>query len=283
MRVLIISGQSLNSETYSDKLEPHIEGLLSDKAFSQDINNKVALLVPGTRNHVQIKDNGLIIFELDSLETSTSHIPNLTPNILRELNGFMNEFKPNILHSFDEGSLGIMAQFFAITKKIPYILSIYPDENGSGRSFATRMMLSIMEQVGLSQEFVKNYYNNATAIVADNLSLERIKTENDFDGFAVNYKDLKRGEQYLSFYKRMMLRNKEFVKSKRFAGIVKLLPVKSLQNSIANYLPEKKTTKNTKKLAPASILLAGAAIIGSIITFAAVKGISKLKKSTPKE
>lgn len=280
MRILFVVGQDRETKLFREQIQPLIEQLLA--YHHSYTSNRYGLLFTGNKNLVQIENSGLILFQINSVESSDTQVPQLTPGTVKDINGFISEFNPDLIHSFDEGFIGLITQYTAVSKKIPYVLSLLSENSAQKVGFASKVILGISSRIGITDEFVGKFYNNATAVIGSHEQTEAIENEYDYAGYIVHNKDLNLASDYINFYKRMIVRFKQYEKSIRFKSLLGLVPNKGLRNKILNKLPERKVAKNTKKVVPSSVLLTGAAIIGSLLAFTAIKGISKIKPQKDK-
>ncbi len=259
MRILLVSGNAQESEIFKKYVAPTLEGILKLEDFKNG-THKLGLVLPGKRNQIEIKDNGLINFEINSEDNQEIQIPNLTPGLVREVNGFLNEFQPDVVHSFDVGFIGVISQFFAISKKMPFILSVIPEQRVQKVGLTSKILGALLSQIGVSAEFIRNYYNNSTALIGRKNDLDAVLNFTYFIGTIASDTEVKEGHQLLDFYNKLLVNQKRYLKKKS-----------------AGKDSEQNKEKLIKKTGVIAFLVAGAAVAGSVFAFTALKGISKLK------
>lgn len=280
MHILFVCGQDRKTAVFRDQIQPLLEQLLTARSVYR--NTRIGILFPGEKNLVQIEKNGLILFQISSVGNDTQ-FPKLTPGTLKDINGFFSEFDPDIVHSFDEGFIGLVTQFVSVSKKIPYVLTLLPQNHEQKVSLASKIILGFTGQVGITDEFVGNFYNNSIAVIGTPSQISVLEKDYDFHGYTVNPEELLHQKNLLSFYKRMHARSQQSSKEHRYQSLLNFIPIKSLQDKLKAKLPEKDVKKNTRKVGASSAVITGIAVLGSLLTFTAIKGFSKLKhKKTEK-
>ncbi len=85
--------------------------------------DKLAIILPAKATRVIIDKDNLIKYEVKCVFNQDKQAPRITPKDLDDLNVFLKEFKPDLIHSFDCNLLGLMTQNYAINNKIKYLLS----------------------------------------------------------------------------------------------------------------------------------------------------------------
>jgi hypothetical protein len=271
MRILLISGKSQDSDLFKNQVNPLIQELLKLKEFN-DGTHKLGIILPGTQNQVEIKENGLITFEINSTNGEAIQIPNLTPGLVREINGFLNEFQPDIVHAYDAGFMGILAQYFSVSKKIPFVLTVLPGQGEQKPGFTSKILTALLAQMGVSADFIKNYYNNATALIGDVKEMPNIVEYSRFSGTVLANKDFQKGQQIISCYTKLIQEQKKNLRSNNEKSAT------DKQNGDNSTVTNK---KDIKKVGFGAFLIAGAAVAGSVFAFTALKGFSKLKRTKP--
>ncbi len=280
MHILYVVGQNRDSKAFNDYVAPMIKQMQALHSSTHKV--RVGLLFPSNRTAVEIDNNGLILFHLNCIISNETSIPKLTPNNINDINGFINEFKPDIIHSFDQGFIGLITQSRAVSKKIVYLLSVTKELNETERvGITSKVVLGIAKQIGITSELINNFYNNCTAIIASSQSLDFLTEEHAYQGFKINTKDLDSTNRIYDLYRRMQIRFKDYEKKRWLQGLVNIFPSKKIKNKILPKLPQRRINKNFKKTVPTSIVYTGVAIIGSLLAFGIISGFSKIKSKKP--
>ena len=120
-------------------------------------NDKLAIIIPGQTTRVIIDKNNIIKYEIKCIFTEKAKtIPQITPKDIDDLNIFLKEFNPDLIHSFDGDILGLLTQNWATNNKIHYLLS---NSNLSQIKFNKKNIeyIEIDEPLNI-EEYIK--YNN---------------------------------------------------------------------------------------------------------------------------
>lgn len=263
MRILLISGTVEGSEQYQQNISAQIEDLKKT-----DPELRMGVLLPGDVSRVEITEKNIVKFQVNSRGDATLQIPKLTPAQIREINNFISEFNPDIIHSYDEGFLALIAQFWAIRKKIPFLLSLgnlIEQEN----SLTGSIIIKLLSPFGFNERFISNFYHNTTGIICNNeVQLEFIK-KLKYQGRI--FDQLNQTKAITEIYKAIYLGQQEYIRSKIFSSITELIPSEGLRDSIEEILPERNQKKYQKNLGLKPLFWLGAAIVGSLVAYFGLK------------
>lgn len=242
MHILFITGEDSNTKLFRHQIHPLIEGLKQLAKEGKDIT--IATLSPGPKTLMQINEDGVIQFQIKSVKSKDTQIPKFTPSVLKDINNFFNEFKPDLVHSFDQGFIGLITQSATVSKKIPYLLSITENLQKEAKlNLASKVILGLANQVGISSEFISNFYKNSTSIISNKENLKIILSQFKYKGRLLNSKDITKKEKQLDFYRKMI----------------------------------KESERKSQKIISKSTVLTAATIVGSLLAFAAISTVAKLK------
>jgi len=264
MRILIIPSFNGNYKQQNQDLLSLIEVL------KRDPQNDIGLLEAGNSTKVVMGDGNLVSFRIECKSNEEIDIPRLTPSQVNSIYNFISEFNPEIIHSYDEGIISLLAQFWSIRNKTPFLLSL--GKLKTDRSLPSNVFLKILSGFGFNERFINNFYHNATAII--------LKQENDREFIKkINFEG-KTYENVLiedtpSVYSELKVRQKEYVSSKVFGNLISIIPTTKLKNSVSSLLPKSNKSQDQKSMGIKSIFWVVAAIIGSLITYFTLKGKNK--------
>jgi len=260
MKILIISGNTVTSEDYKKFVHKQIELLWHDRSFTGGSDNKIGILLPGERTEIFIEESGIVKFFFNSYDNGNLQIPKLTLGSINDINNFITEFRPDLIHSFDEGFLGLMSQYRAVRKKVPYILTLLPQNQIPRNGLATKVLSSVIRQFGFTNEFVKNYYHNCRSLITTTVPQVEMLHNIHYQGEIRCKRELDHSG-YFEYYSDLLNKQPEYIRSKNFQDIVK-------------YIPEKEQIQGGIKLKPATVFFMGTAVLGSLLAYTALKGFS---------
>lgn len=262
MRILLISGTTQDNELFFKRLSPLIE------TIKRNNDNRIGVIMPGQRTQIEMPGNTIIKYIVDSRGDSKLQIPRFTPKQINDLNNFLSEFDPDIIHSFDEGLLALLTQYFAIRKRIPFILSLgnIIDKEGT---FTDKLLLKLLSPFGFNERFIGNFYHNATAIIYDNELQNEFINKIEYKGKVIK-EDI---NDICEKYKEIIRSHEQYVGSKVYSNITKYIPSEFLKDTIDDILPKK------RGVSIKSLFWFLAAIFGSMITYIGIRGRQSLNKS----
>jgi hypothetical protein len=274
MRILLINGTVEGTDQFQQNIASQI-----DRLIKTDPDLRIGVLLPGTSSRVEISENNIVKFQVNSRGDATLQIPKLTPAQIREINNFISEFNPDIIHSHDEGFLALIAQFWAIRKKIPFLLSLgnlIEQEN----SLTGNIILKLLSPFGFNERFINNFYHNSTAIICNNeVQLEFIEKLN-YKGRVFN--QIKNHLTTAEIYQTIYRGQQEYIRSPIFSSITELIPSEGLREGIEDMLPERNQKKYQKSLGIKPLFWLGAAIVGSLVAYFGLKKNQEQDKKVEK-
>jgi hypothetical protein len=263
MRILIIP--SFNSNSNKNK---QLESLLN--ILKSDTKNDIGLLEAGNSTKVIMGEANLVSFRIECKNNEEIEIPRLTPSQLNSIYNFFSEFNPEIIHSYDEGIVSLIAQFWSIRNKTPFLLSM--GKMQSERSLPLKLFLKMLSGLGFNERFINNFYHNSTAIILNNESDRDFIKKINFEG--KTYENVLI-EDVPSIYSDLLDRQKEYVGSKAFSNLIRIVPTTKLKNSVTSILPQGSKSQDQKSLGIRNVFWVIAAIIGSLITYFTLRGKNK--------
>jgi len=282
MRLLFVIAQKRDSKYFQEHLKPLIDMIVAAPEFKNEQQNRIGLVFLGEKNKVHIESDGLISFQVNSASIGTIDHPGMTPGTIKEINGFVNEFRPNVIHAFERSNLVLTIEFLAVSKRIPVILSLINGPSPKNKTnIFNKIFSAILSPFGLGDSYSRNFYNNATTIFAANEIRAKLKAEELYAGDFSDSVVLEKLPTLMGFYEKILVRQKQYIKSKRFQAILKAIPTNTLQNKVRQKLPDSRETKDRKKIVVTSVVITGTALLASLITYGVVKGVSKFKHKKP--
>lgn len=277
MKILLVSGKCL-SNTDSSKYCEFIKELVNADLFKNS-NDKIAYIFPGDSSEINIKEERLINFAVNSVGDRSVQIPDLNPMAMKDIYNFLVDFNADIVVSFDSGFLGLLSQIWAIRKKVPYALySTNSIENFKTKT--SRFLRGILMNTGLSGEFSSNFYHNCTAIfVVDEYNSRKLQ-DISFKGKIIlideSLSKTKFQEIICNELKSLIKSQTRYIKSNIFKKIIDRIPF--------NPFSSREHKKNAKKnLNIGTLIFAGGAVLTSIIAFSTWKNLKRIKEKISKK
>lgn len=264
MRILIIPSFNGNYKEVNQDLQSLIEIL------KRDPQNDIGLLEAGNSTKVVMGDENLVSFRIECKSNEEIDIPRLTPSQINSIYNFFSEFNPEIIHSYDEGIISLLAQFWSIRNKTPFLLSL--GKLKTDRSLPSKLFLKLLGGFGFNERFINNFYHNSTAIVLNTETDREFVKKINFEG--KTYENVLI-EDIPQVYFELNQRQREYVSSKAFGNLIKIIPTTKLKNSVTSMLPKSSKSQDQKSMGLKSIFWVIAAIIGSLITYFTLKGRNK--------
>ena len=121
MKILLIT-QKNNCKDKSDAKSVLLRDLEKRNYFKIN-RDKLAHMFLGDTSEISIQEDNLINYTVKSTGDNDVNIPNLNPVAVREIFNFFNDYNADIVNSYDDGFLGILAQVWAIQKKVPFVFT----------------------------------------------------------------------------------------------------------------------------------------------------------------
>ena len=271
MKILLVSGKCLSNKDSSKYYEFVKELVYSDIFKNSD--DKIAYIFPGDSSEINIKDERLISFAVNSVGDNSVQIPDLTPMAMKDIYNFFVDFNADVVVSFDSGFLGLLSQIWAIRKKVPYAL-YNTNSIEDFRTKKSRFLRGILMNTGLSGEFLSNFYHNCTAIfVGDEYNSRKLQDISFMGKILLIDESLSKSKFQGIIYNqlRFLIRSQpRYIKSSIFKKIFDRIPFNPFSN--------KENKKNAKKnLNIGTLIFAGGAVLTSIIAFTTWKNLDKIK------
>lgn len=261
MRILIIPSFNGNYQQVNQNIEELV------RILNGDPQNDIGLLEAGNSTKVVMGEGNMVSFRIECKSNEEVDIPRLTPAQVNSIYNFFSEFNPEIIHSYDEGIISLLAQFWAIRNKTPFLLSL--GKLKSDRSFPSQLFLKILSGFGFNERFINNFYHNATAIILNNENDRDFIKNINFEG--KTYENVL-VEDTLEVYSDLKVRQKEYVSSKAFDNLIKIIPTAKLKDSVNSLLPKSNRMQDQRAMGVRSVFWVVAAIIGSLITYFTLRG-----------
>jgi len=278
MKILLITGKQ-----FDEKAECTIEngcvlrGIVKTNLFKIN-KDKLAHIYPAEISEISIKNDHLINFSIKSIGNDKTQIPNLSPIAINEILSFLNDFKPDIINSYDDNYLGVLGQIWAIQKKIPFVFT-HSKKDATLDTKTFKLLHTLFQGTGIGGEFIKNFYHNCTSIIITNLETKKRIEEIHYEG-SIFFIDLeldvqKYLEETYKKFKKIIVMQPAYIKSNLFKKILRYVSFGKLFK-IGN------TSTKKRGIGIGTVLFAGGAIATSLIAYSTWKGLNIIKNKISK-
>jgi 1,2-diacylglycerol 3-alpha-glucosyltransferase len=129
-----------------------------------------ALIVPGDKAGLVIDDSRLKILQMKKTGRGNACLPLLSQENIRLLFGFLDEYRPDIVHAHDPALTGLLAQIWTKMNAKPFVHTshILP---GKMADFGVREVAPIPDgrlAEAITNDYMSSFYYNCNAIIALN-------------------------------------------------------------------------------------------------------------------
>lgn len=141
---------------------------------------RVLVLCPGDRTEVQDCPDGPAVLSVASAGTDDLCFPSLDRRSVSQAFALLDRFAPDIVHSHDAVSVGGLAQAWALSRGVPFAMTLHVQADRSLEFGAAERARFLMRLVGepLTRSYLRCFYGNCSALFAPNQSaaqsLERL-------------------------------------------------------------------------------------------------------------
>jgi glycosyltransferase involved in cell wall biosynthesis len=132
-----------------------------------------ALIVPGDKAGLVFDGSPLKILQMKKTGRGNACLPLLSQENIRLLFGFLDEYRPDIVHAHDPALTGLLAQIWTKMNATPFVHTahILP---GKMADFGAREVAAIPEGFlaeAITNDYMSSFYRNCDAIVALNATV----------------------------------------------------------------------------------------------------------------
>lgn len=115
-------------------------------------------------------DCDLKIYNLKSEGDPKVRLPDFTQKSINRLFEFLDEYKPEVVHSHTPIGLGLIVQIWAISRGVPFIYTAHelPTKLLSFNLVAEDGFMHQLMKKSFFDKYILNFYNNCTAVIAIN-------------------------------------------------------------------------------------------------------------------
>lgn len=135
---------------------------------------ETAILGPGEINGFRREPSGLGVYSVESIGNNHFNVNFLTRKNIKKITAFLDEFKPDVIHTHTPIDLGLIAQVWAIKNEVPFFCTVHlmPTKIGtwSEVSYLGEITSKISEFA--TEQFILPFFENCTEIIALNNAVE---------------------------------------------------------------------------------------------------------------
>jgi 1,2-diacylglycerol 3-alpha-glucosyltransferase len=136
---------------------------------------EVLLLCPGQRTELAERNSGLTVLTVASAGPDEVYYPFLDRRTASRVFGFLDGFQPDVIHSHDPIMLGALAQYWALTRSVPFVLTPHclPDrylEFGAGDRSVLRARQLVQPIV---RSYLSRFLGDCDGIIVNNESVSQ--------------------------------------------------------------------------------------------------------------
>ncbi len=138
-------------------------------AGAREVACEVALICPGERTELTGGPNGMRFFFVQSTGEGHFRVPLLTQANLREIQAFLESFRPHVIHAHDPVLLSLMVQVWAQIAGVPFVYTAHELPSkilDFGTVDVVKVPMGLIEPV--AQRFLSDFYKNCDAVIALN-------------------------------------------------------------------------------------------------------------------
>ena len=134
---------------------------------------EVLLLCPGERTELTTRNSGMRVLTVASAGPDQVYYPALHHATYDQVAAWLDEFRPDIVHSHDPVMLGAVAQYYALRRRIPFVTTLHwlPDrilEFGAGDRSVFRARWLVRPAV---RSYISRFLRDCDGIIAINDSV----------------------------------------------------------------------------------------------------------------